>query len=75
MFLSDFLIYLFNLSLDFVFRYAVMFRSSIEHLFSRFIYGFHHIAIDVVLKFQFCHKFLSIKEGLTLASPSIREIR
>ena len=58
MLISDFIAYLFNLPLDFFFRHVVMFSCFIEHLFSRFRHGFHHVAVDVVVKLQLSHKFV-----------------
>ena len=53
MLLSDFIAYLFNLPLDFLFRNVVMFSCFIEHLFSRFIHAFYYRVVYV--KFQFFH--------------------
>ena len=53
MLISDFIAYLFNLPLDFLFRHVVMFSCFIENLFSRFIHAFYYRVVYV--KFQFFH--------------------
>ena len=55
MLISDFIAYLFNLPLDFLFRHIVMFSCFIEHLFSRFIHAFYYRVVYAALKFQFFH--------------------